>query len=188
MTLLASKASLRTAALAARKAAFAAAQNEAGQSGAARSLARALAPWSGRVLAGYMPVRSEIDPRPVMRLWPGPVAVPVIDAAGLPLRFRQWTPDCAMTEGAFGIQVPAAGEWLEPGVVIVPLVAWDRRGCRLGYGGGFYDRTLAALRQCGTVIAAGFAFDAQELPEIPVEPTDQRLDLLVTETRVLRFG
>jgi 5-formyltetrahydrofolate cyclo-ligase len=68
------------------------------------------------------------------------------------------------------------------------LLAWDRRGYRLGYGGGFYDRTLERLRARGPRLAIGFAFAAQEVPQVPTDPTDQRLDMIVTETGVLRFG
>mgnify|MGYP002621762116 CR=1 FL=1 len=75
-----------------------------------------------------------------------------------------------------------------PDVVIVPLVAFDLRGGRLGYGGGFYDRTLEGLRQRGKVTAIGYAFDAQQADDLPLETTDQPLDMIVTETRVLRIN
>jgi 5-formyltetrahydrofolate cyclo-ligase len=74
---------------------------------------------------------------------------------------------------------------MTPQIVIVPLVAFSRDGGRLGYGGGFYDRTLEQLRAAGPVLAIGFAFDAQEDPEIPLEPTDQPLDMIVTESQVI---
>jgi 5-formyltetrahydrofolate cyclo-ligase len=92
-----------------------------------------------------------------------------------------------MVAGAFGVPVPAGGDWLEPEVLIVPLLAWDRQGYRLGYGGGFYDRTLERLRARGPHLAVGFAFAAQEVPEVPREPTDQRLDAVVTEAGVIWF-
>ncbi|MBL4916443.1 5-formyltetrahydrofolate cyclo-ligase [Szabonella alba] len=180
------KAAARAAAAAARKAAHAAGQGRAAEL-LADLLARELGgrqpgtAASGRVLAGYMPMRTEIDPLPAMAAHPGPVCVPVIDGRGRPLRFRQWTPGAAMVEGAFGAQIPAEGAWLEPDVLIVPLLAFDARGFRLGYGGGFYDRTLEALRARHPVLAIGFAFAAQELPQVPLEPTDQPLDRIVTE-------
>lgn len=177
------KAALRVAALAARKTAFA-----AGQGRAADLLAEVLAPHAGQVLAGYMPMRTEIDPRPAMAAHRGPVGVPVILGRGQALRFRAWSPDAPMAAGAFGALVPAAGDWVVPEVLIVPLLAFDARGFRLGYGGGFYDRTLEGLRAQGPVRAVGFAFAAQEVAEVPVEPTDQRLDAVVTERGLLRFA
>ncbi len=173
----------------ARKTAFAArkAAHAAGQGRAAGLLAEWLAPHRGKVLAGYMPIRSEIDPLPAMAAHDGPVCVPVIEAPATPLRFRQWTPDAPMVAGAFGAMIPAGGAWLVPQVVIVPLVAFDKRGFRLGYGGGFYDRTLEGLRAIQPVLAVGFAFAAQELPEVPIEPTDQPLDAVVTEQGILTF-
>ena len=182
MTLAARKAEARRAAAAARGLAHA-----GGQGQAAELLADWLAPLRGRVLSGYMPIRSEIDPLPAMAAHDGPVCVPVIVAPGEPLRFREWGPGCPLTEGPFGARVPAEGAWLEPEVLIVPLLAFDRRGFRLGYGGGFYDRTLERLRARHPVTAVGFAFAAQELPEVPTEPTDQPLDAILTETGPVRL-
>jgi 5-formyltetrahydrofolate cyclo-ligase len=89
-----------------------------------------------------------------------------------------------MVPGEFGALIPADGAWLQPEVLIVPLVGFDARGYRLGYGGGFYDRTLEALRARGPVLAVGFAFAGQEMPSVPIEPTDQKLDVIVTESGV----
>ena len=149
-----------------------------------------LAVHAGKVLAGYMPMRTEISPMAAMRAHAatGPVCVPVIQAKAQPLRFARWTVDGAMVAGEFGAQVPGHLEWLEPEVLIVPLVAFDRQGGRLGYGGGFYDRTLAGLRQRGPVVAVGFAFAAQEAEALPLEATDQPLDLIVTEAEVIVPG
>src|SRR5690606_13206435 len=129
----------------------------AGQGQAAQLLADWLAPHRGKVLAGYMAMRTEIDPTPAMAAHDGPGCVPVIVAAGQPLRFRQWSPGCRMVAGTFGALVPEEGAWLEPEVLIVPLLSFDRRGFRLGYGGGFYDRTLEGLRARHPVLAVGFA-------------------------------
>lgn len=93
-----------------------------------------------------------------------------------------------MVAGEFGAQIPAVPDWLVPDVLIVPLVAFDRQGGRLGYGGGFYDRTLEQRRAQGPVLAIGFAFGAQEASELPLEPTDQWLDLIVTEAEVIAPG
>jgi 5-formyltetrahydrofolate cyclo-ligase len=177
------KALARTAAFAARKAAFA-----AGQGQAAEILADFLAGHSGKPLAGYMPMWTEIDPLPAMAAHQGVVGVPVIMAAAQPLKFREWTPGAAMVEGAFKALIPVDGAWIEPKVVIVPLLAFDARGYRLGYGGGFYDRTLEGLRARGPVLAVGFAFAAQEVPEVPIDGTDQRLDFMVTELGVRQFA
>jgi len=115
----------------------------------------------------------------------GPVGVPVIEAAGQPLRFARWEPDCAMVGGAFGAAVPATLDWITPEILIVPLVGFDLEGNRLGYGGGFYDRTLEGLRARGAALAIGFAYEAQAAGDLPLEPTDQPLDLIVTESRVI---
>lgn len=140
------------------------------------------------MLAGYMPMRGEADPLPAMAAHRGGVCVPVIVARGAPLAFRAWTPDAAMVAGDFGALVPAEGAWCVPEVLIVPLLAFDGRGMRLGYGGGFYDRTLAGLRAGGAVLAVGLAFGAQEVPEVPTEPTDAPLDAVLTEAGLRRFG
>jgi 5-formyltetrahydrofolate cyclo-ligase len=176
----AQKAEARRAAYALRKAAFA-----AGQGQAAELLADFLSDQKGRVLSGYMPMRTEIDPLPAMAAHQGPVCVPVIPGPGQPLRFREWTPGCAMVAGDFGALIPAEGAWLEPEVLIVPLLSFDRLGYRLGYGGGFYDRTLERLRSRGATLAVGFAFAAQEVDAVPIEPTDQRLDAILTETGLI---
>jgi 5-formyltetrahydrofolate cyclo-ligase len=169
---------------AARKAAFARrkAAHLAGHPAPAAHLARLLAGHRGRPLAGYMAMRTEIDPTPAMAeaAAHGPVCVPVITGRGEPLRFRRWEPGTAMVEGGFGALIPAAGEWILPEILIVPLVAFSRAGGRLGYGGGFYDRTLEELRAAGgPVLAIGFAWAAQEASDLPLEATDQPLDLIV---------
>lgn len=177
------KAAARAEAFARRAEAFA-----AGQGQAAEILADFLAPHKGKVLSGYMPMRSEIDPLPAMAVHQGPVGVPVIVAKATPLRFREWSPGCKLVEGTFKALVPEEGAWLEPEVVIVPMLAWDRRGYRLGYGGGFYDRTLELLRARGRVLAVGFAFAAQEVEAVPTDAFDQRLDAVVTEKGVTVFA
>ena len=176
------KAAARRDAFARRKAAHA-----AGHPAPAALLTEALAPHRGLPLAAFMAMRSEIDPMPAMIAAHrhGPVALPVIIARGAPLRFRRWEPGDAMVDGGFGALIPVEGDWITPRVVIVPLVAFDRQGGRLGYGGGFYDRTLAGLRAAGPVLAIGFAWAAQEMQDLPLEPTDQPLDLIVTESDVI---
>ncbi|WP_336096223.1 5-formyltetrahydrofolate cyclo-ligase [Roseovarius sp. CH_XMU1461] len=179
------KAEARRAAFARRKAAHAAAAP-----GAAGRLSEVLAGYRGVPLAGYMPIRTEIDPLPAMAeaAAHGPVGVPVIVAEGAPLIFSRWEPECEMVEGPFGASVPAKGELFEPEILIVPLVGFDRQGGRLGYGGGFYDRTLEKLRAKRPTLAIGFAYGAQEAARLPLEVTDQPLDMLVTEAEVISFG
>lgn len=177
------KAAAREAAYERRKAA----RNPVRDAAAQAHLARFLAPHAGRILSGYMPIRTEIDPVPVMTGWTGPVCVPVIAGKGLPLVFHRWTHGCELIEGPFGARVPAHAERLVPGVLIVPLLAFDPAGGRLGYGGGFYDRTLALLRAANAVTAVGFAYSAQQVADLPKEPTDQRLDFVVTEDGPISF-
>jgi 5-formyltetrahydrofolate cyclo-ligase len=170
------KAAARKAAFAVRKEAFA-----SGQGDAAKHLVAALESHRGKVLAGYMPMRTEINPLPAMAAHQGPVGVPLVVGQGLPLQFRHWTPDTEMVEGAFKALIPASGDWVIPQVLIVPLLAFDGDGYRLGYGGGFYDRTLEGLRAKGPVFTIGFAFSAQEVRKVPIDATDERLDIIVTE-------
>lgn len=178
------KAEARRAAFAARKAVFGTGRDAAAQS----HLAAALAGYGAAPLSGYLPIRTEIDPVPVMAGHPGPVGVPVISGAGRPLDFHLWTPEMPLVDGPFGARVPAEGVAMVPRVVIVPMLAFDARGYRLGYGGGFYDRTLARLRAAGPVTALGFAFDAQEQAEVPTDCFDQPLDGIVTESGLRLFG
>lgn len=180
--LAAAKAAARAAAFARRKVAHA-----AGHPDADLHLRTVLMAHHGRPIAAYMAMRSEIDPTPAMiaAAAHGPVAVPVIIGKGQPLRFRRWTPGCAMEDGGFGTLIPVTGDWVVPAVLVVPLVAFDMQGGRLGYGGGFYDRTLAELRAQGPVLAIGFAWAAQEADDLPLEPTDQPLDLIVTEAGMI---
>lgn len=179
------KAAARAAAFARRKAA-----HEARPAAPAAHLAEFLRAHRGRPLAGYLPIRTEIDPRPAMAeaAAHGPVGVPVIRGPGQPLVFSRWTPQTELVVGPFGACIPATEDLIVPEILIVPLVAFDASGGRLGYGGGFYDRTLAGLRARGEVIAVGFAYAAQEAESLPAEPTDMPLDLLVTEAGLRRFG
>jgi len=178
------KATARNAAFARRKAAHASGQGTAGY------LSEVLAGYRGVPTAGYMAMRTEIDPTSAMEEASahGPVGVPVILGAGQPLKFRAWTPDSVMVPGAFGAAIPETGAWVTPEIVIVPLVAFDRRGGRLGYGGGFYDRTLELLRAAKPALAIGFAYADQEATDLPLEDTDQPLDIIVTEVGVIEVS
>jgi len=178
--------------MAARAAAFErrALAHARGLDGAAQTrLAALLAPYQGRAVSGYMPMRTEINPLPVMAEMAlhGPVGVPVIEAKGQPLSFRRWRPGTTMVPGGFGALIPESGGAVVPEVLIVPLVAFDRAGGRLGYGGGFYDRTLEGLRAERPTLAIGYAYAAQEADNLPLEATDQPLDAIVTDAFTLTF-
>ncbi|TRW96931.1 5-formyltetrahydrofolate cyclo-ligase [Paracoccus sp. M683] len=150
-------------------------------------LSAALAPFAGQVLSGYWPMRAEADPRAAMAAHPGPVCLPVVTGKAVPLIFRAWDGG-ALVGGPFGTSHPPEdAALLTPQVLIVPLAAFDRSGNRIGYGGGYYDRTLQQLRALGPVTAIGLAFAAQELPAIPAEPFDQPLDLVVTEREYIKI-
>ncbi len=175
-----------------RKAAFTRRKVLHEKAGAAQAgyLSEVLAGYRGVPLSGFMPIRTEIDPVPAMAEASahGTVGVPVIDAADHPLRFAAWTPDTVMVAGAFGAAVPKAPRYFEPEILIVPLLAFNREGGRLGYGGGFYDRTLELLRARRATLAIGFAFAGQETDDLPLEPTDQPLDMIVTEAGVIEIA
>lgn len=183
---------LTTIKAAARKAAFARRKtaHATQRPGAAGHLSQVLAGYRGVPLAGYMPIRTEIDPLPAMAeaAAHGPVGVPVIQAEGQPLEFSRWQPDGPLRDGPFGAKVPEVDDFFDPEILIVPLVGFDRRGGRLGYGGGFYDRTLERLRSRRPTLAIGYAFAAQEAQDLPLEPTDQPLDLIVTEQGIIEIS
>ncbi len=143
-----------------------------------------------QIIAAYMPIRTEISPLALMTRLAAEgktIALPVVVGAGQPLIFRVWTPDCDMETGAFGAMIPQDGPEVAPDVIVTPLLAFDKHGYRLGYGGGFYDRSFQQLRQQKSVIGIGFAYAGQQVPTVPTEPTDQRLDALATERGVLEF-
>lgn len=144
-----------------------------------------------RVVSAYMPIRTEISPLPVMAALVAAgheVCIPVVQGHQMALKFARWTTDLPMIPGPFGARIPEAPEYLTPDILITPLLAFDRRGFRLGYGGGFYDRTFAELRATRKIVAVGFAYAAQEIPKVPTGPFDLRLDAVVTEAGTRRFA
>ncbi|NCW53036.1 MAG: 5-formyltetrahydrofolate cyclo-ligase [Rhodobacteraceae bacterium] len=182
MTALDEKAQMRKAAFVRRKAAHA---RDMGN--AAAVLSSFLAGYRGVDLAGYMPIRTEINPLPAMEeaAAHGRVGVPVILGEGQPLKFSEWSPEGEMKDGPFGAKIPFEDRFFEPEIVIVPLVAFDVKGGRLGYGGGFYDRTLQLLRSQRPTLAVGFAYSDQIAKDLPLETTDQPLDLVITEREII---
>jgi 5-formyltetrahydrofolate cyclo-ligase len=139
------------------------------------------------VVSGFWPMGSEIDIRPlllVLHVHGHPIALPVTPRKGEPLTFRGWRPGDVLIPERFGTMCPI-GEILVPDVLLIPLLAFDASGGRLGYGGGFYDRTLAGLPGR---FRLGCAFAAQQVDAVPVGPYDIRLDAVATERGIIRCG
>jgi 5-formyltetrahydrofolate cyclo-ligase len=144
------------------------------------------------VVAGYWPIGTELDVRHTLShldLIGYGCALPVVVAKGEPLAFRTWTPQTPMERSGLGILAPAATvPEIDPDVLLVPLLSFDSAGYRLGYGAGFYDRTLERLRRSKRVVAIGIAFAGQEVDGVPRDRYDQPLDWLVTEKFVLKIA
>ncbi|MDQ2105783.1 5-formyltetrahydrofolate cyclo-ligase [Azospirillum isscasi] len=142
-------------------------------------------------VAGYWPLGSELDARPLLlhlKAAGRPVALPVSGPRGQALTFRDWDPAQPLAAGRYGIHEPGADRpEAVPAVLLVPMLAFDRSGHRLGYGAGYYDRTLDALRAVRPVLAVGVAFAAQEMDAVPCGAHDERLDWILTEREALRF-
>jgi len=143
-------------------------------------------PWqSARLIAGYLPIQNEADVAPLLRQLAGQgkeLLLPAVLGPTLPLEFRRWQPDDPLEPGPFNtLQASDAAERAIPDLLLVPMLAYDERGGRLGYGGGYYDRTLAFLRDKGAVTAVGIAYAAQKMENLPCEAHDQPLDWMVTE-------
>lgn len=140
----------------------------------------------GAIVSLFMGMADEIDTGPLARWLVAEgfrLAMPVMQGRSKPLLFRAWTPGDDMDEAKWGIREPKPDRpALEPAVVIAPLLAFDREGWRLGYGGGFYDRTLAALRRAGSIVAIGLALDELEVDAVPHLDYDERLDWVLTQS------
>jgi 5-formyltetrahydrofolate cyclo-ligase len=148
-----------------------------------RSLQDVLGRDFGGVLGFYWPFKGEYDPRPFVRKLQGSgarLALPVVLEKACPLVFRAWWPRAPMVRGVWDIPVPASGEVLVPDTLLVPLVGFDEHGFRLGYGGGYYDRTLASLSPRPRTIAIGHALSG--MPTIYPQPHDIPMDVIITET------
>lgn len=140
------------------------------------------------VVGGYHPFRSEIGPAALLQRFAAAgavIALPVTPPRGSasPLSFHRWSEATALNRGHFGVHEPSPdAERLEPDLLVTPLLAFDRRGARLGYGQGHFDRTLEDLRARKAVFVLGLAFAGQEVARVPAEPHDQHLDAILTET------
>jgi len=159
------------------------------------TLVRRFAPRAaetGEVVSVYWPIRSELNTRPLLEaLAAAKIAtvLPVMTAVKRPLIFRAFSPGDDLMKGPFGLSEPAETQpAFDPDIVFSPLAAFDRRGCRLGYGGGIYDATLSQLRAKKRIVAVGVAYACQETDAVPTEPHDQKLDFLLTERELIDFS
>lgn len=157
---------------------------------AAKNFLASVPSAQGAVVGLYHPLKDELGTAPLATaLFERgiPLALPAVKERHAPLVFRRYVPGDPLKKGAHGALEPAAHiEELRPSVLVVPLLAFTRRGARLGYGGGYYDRTIAALRAKGPLLAVGYAFGAQEVPSLPGEAHDAELDWVVTEREAIR--
>jgi 5,10-methenyltetrahydrofolate synthetase len=154
----------------------------------ATHLGALLATHAPQTLAFCAPIRNEFDARPLVAEliahgWQA--AMPVIDAPATPMRFRRWHPDAAMIEGRYGILIPAEPDYVQPTLLLLPLVAFDACGYRLGYGGGYFDRTLATM--VPRPLTVGIGFELGRTDSIHPQAHDIALDCVVTEAGVFCF-
>ena len=135
-------------------------------------------------IAGFSPIQDEIN------IWPllhklnhlgRTIALPVTTGPNSPLSFRRWTPGCEMQADQYGVMTPIGTRQIKPELILVPLLAFTGSGARLGYGGGYYDRTLTALRAQSEVFACGVAYAGQEVASLPTDEHDEHLDGILTE-------
>lgn len=142
-------------------------------------------------VAGYFPIRDELDPLPLLAClhkfgWR--TGLPVV-RPGPNLIFREWSPGLPLERGRFKLKQPLdVSPQLLPSILLVPLLAFDRKGNRLGYGAGYYDAALRRLRRDGPVTAIGIGFDEQEFSQIPREPQDEPMDMILTPSRLIACG
>ena len=143
------------------------------------------------IVSGYFALGAELDPSHLLAKAAHADArtcLPVITPKGQPLLFRRWSPGDPLFDRMWGIREPApTAAMVEPDLLLIPLLAFDADGWRLGYGGGYYDRTLARLRALKPIVAVGLAFDEQQLPHVPHGPFDQRLDWILTPSGARKF-
>jgi len=186
------KAALRTSMLE-HRAAIAATYRETAAVAVAGHVETLLCALPARVISAYWPLDDELDPRPCLSRLAAAghvLALPRMRGREAPLAFHRWYPDEPLIEGRFKVMEPSSdAPEVEPAVVLAPLLAFDRHGRRLGYGKGFYDRTLAGLRARDPgMLAVGLGLAAQEADEVPADDSDERLDAIVTENGVLHIA
>jgi len=147
---------------------------------------------SGAIVAGFMPLKSEINPLPLMKALVAAgarLALPKIAGRGKPLIMRAWPWGAPLDAGQWDIREPKAdAAEVDPDILLVPLLAFDRNGHRIGYGAGYYDMTIARLRSLKKVTAVGIAFAMQEVSTVPATERDARLDLVLTEREAIRIN
>lgn len=169
----------------ARRAALSAAEHDALSARIVAHLQAALA--VPQCVAFCWPIKHEPDVRALVELWVAAgarAALPVVLAPDRPLAFREWQATTPLLADRYGIPTPTAGDWLQPDLILLPLNGFDAAAYRLGYGGGYFDRTLAALSP--RPLAVGVGFEINRLASIRPEPHDQRLDWIVTEAGAFR--
>jgi 5-formyltetrahydrofolate cyclo-ligase len=183
------KAELRKTALARRDTLPAAARQAAAETIAARPFPLPIKP--GVIVSGFSPLKSEINPLPMLRRFAAAgagLALPVVAGRGKPLIMRAYAFGQPLNEGVWGIREPKQdAPEVDPDILIVPLAAFDRRGHRIGYGAGYYDMTINRLRSIKPILAVGIAYAAQEVDQVPTTSRDARLDLVLTERDVIDF-
>jgi 5-formyltetrahydrofolate cyclo-ligase len=181
------KAQLRREAQARRDAMPAEARKAAAETITARPFPLAVVP--GTIVSGFMPLKSEINPLPLMRKLAGAgagLALPVVAGRGKPLIMRSWQWGAPLAAGVWGIrEPPPETPQVDPDILLVPLLVFDRSGYRVGYGAGYYDLTLTHLRAKKPITAVGIAFAAQEVETVPRTGFDARLDLVLTENETI---
>jgi 5-formyltetrahydrofolate cyclo-ligase len=186
-TLVDMKAALRREALARRDALPAQVRQAAAEAVAVREFPVDVPP--GVLVSAFSPICSEFNPLPLMRRLAGRgarLALPVVIGRGKPLVFRTWALGEPLGKGVWGIGEPRAeAAEVMPDILLVPLAAFDRTGHRIGYGAGYYDLTLSALRARKPILAVGLAYAAQEIAAVPATARDARLDLVLTEREVI---
>ncbi|MBS0243768.1 MAG: 5-formyltetrahydrofolate cyclo-ligase [Proteobacteria bacterium] len=142
------------------------------------------------IVSGFLAIGEEINPAPLMKRLQGQgfgLALPVMLGRGKALEFRSWAPGDPLQTVMWGIREPfATAQTVEPEVLLVPLLAFDRRGYRLGYGGGFYDRSIAGLRARKPILTIGLAFSSQEVDAVPHLDYDEKLDWVLTPEGPIR--
>jgi 5-formyltetrahydrofolate cyclo-ligase len=181
------KAALRRDVVARRDALPAVTRTASAETLATRPFPLPIAP--GMIVSAFMPLKNELDPLPLLRKLADEgvrLVLPVVIGRGKPLVMREWAFGEPLVQGVWGIREPApTAATADPDILLVPIVAFDRTGHRIGYGAGYFDMTITQLRARKQVVAVGLAFATQEVPAVPATPRDARLDLVLTEREII---